>query len=217
MTNLTNVRREQLGSYTLSWPEGVFPLGSDALFLGNFATLRPGWRVCDLGTGSGALLLLLARREPGLSLTGVEIDPLSARTARDNLAVNGLTGEILQCDLRTAPLPAGSFNLIAANPPYFPVGSGKSGGPARSEELCTLEELCAAAGRLVRNGGRFALCHRPERLVDVLSALRAHGLEPKRLKTVSHGPEHPPALILVEAVRQGRPGLIMERPAFFQA
>ena len=60
MTNLTNVRREQLGSYTLSWPEGVFPLGSDALFLGNFATLRPGWRVCDLGTGSGVLLLLLA-------------------------------------------------------------------------------------------------------------------------------------------------------------
>ena len=161
MTNLTNVRREQLGSYTLSWPEGVFPLGSDALFLGNFATLRPGWRVCDLGTGSGALLLLLARREPGLSLTGVEIDPLSARTARDNLAANGLTGEILQCDLRTAPLPAGGFDLIAANPPYFPVGSGKSGGPARSEELCTLEELCAAAGRLVRNGGRFALCHRP--------------------------------------------------------
>ena len=155
--------------------------------------------MCDLGTGSGALLLLLARREAGLSLTGVEIDPLSARTARDNLAANGLTGEILQCDLRTAPLPAGGFDLIAANPPYFPVSSGKSGGPARSEELCTLEELCAAAGRLVRNGGRFALCHRPERLVDVLSALRAHGLEPKRLKTVSHRPEHPPALILVEA------------------
>ena len=201
MTNLTNVRREQLGSYTLSWPEGVFPLGSDALFLGNFATLRPGWRVCDLGTGSGALLLLLARREPGLSLTGVEIDPLSARTARDNLAANGLTGEILQCDLRTAPLPAGGFDLIAANPPYFPVGSGKSGGPARSEELCTLEELCAAAGRLVRNGGRFALCHRPERLVDVLSALRAHGLEPKRLKLAAHGPGRPPSLLLVEAVK----------------
>ena len=72
---MTNVRREQLGSYTLSWPEGVFPLGSDALFLGNFATLRPGWRVCDLGTGSGTLLLLLARREKELSLTGSIINP----------------------------------------------------------------------------------------------------------------------------------------------
>ena len=210
MTNLTNVRREQLGSYTLSWPEGVFPLGSDALFLGNFATLRPGWRVCDLGTGSGALLLLLARREPGLSLTGVEIDPLSARTARDNLAANGLTGEILQCDLRTAPLPAGGFDLIAANPPYFPVGSGTSGGPARSEEHCSLEELCSAASRLVKNGGRFALCHRPERLVDVLCALRAYHLEPKRLKLIAHRPDHPPSLLLVETVRQGRPGVTVE-------
>ena len=210
MTNLTNVRREQLGSYTLSWPEGVFPLGSDALFLGNFATLRPGWRVCDLGTGSGALLLLLARREPGLSLTGGEIDPLSARTARDNLAANGLTGEILQCDLRTAPLPAGGFDLVVSNPPYFPVGSGKSGGPARSEEFCSLAELCAAASRLVKNGGRFALCHRPERLVDVLSALRAHGLEPKRLKLAAHGPGHPPSLLLVEGVKQGKPGLTVE-------
>ena len=55
--------REQLGPYTLTWPDGVFPLGADTLALGGFATVRRGWRVCDLGTGSGALLLLLARRE----------------------------------------------------------------------------------------------------------------------------------------------------------
>ena len=73
-----------------------------------------------------------------------------------------------------------------------------------------LEELCAAAARLVRNGGRFALCHRPERLTDVVCTLRASGLEPKRLKLVSHGPGHPPALLLVEGVRQGKPGLTIE-------
>lgn len=203
-------RTEQLGPYTLSWEEGVFPLGGDALALGEFAGVKDGWRVCDLGTGSGVLLLLLARRTDGLSLTGIDIDPLSAQTARENLAANGLAGEILTGDLRTAPLPAGGFDLVVANPPYFPVGSGTSGGPARSEEHCTLEELCAAAGRLAKNGGRFALCHRPERLTDVLCALRAHGLEPKRLKLVSHGPGHPPSLLLVEAVRQGRPGLKIE-------
>ena len=203
-------KTEQLGPYTLSWKDGVFPLGGDALALGAFASVKPGWRVCDLGTGSGVLLLLLARRAENLSLTGIDIDPLSARTARENLLANGLPGEILTGDLRRAPLPAGGFDLVVSNPPYFPVGSGKSGGPARSEEFCSLEELCAAARRLVKNGGRFSLCHRPERLTDVLCALRAHDLEPKRLKLVSHGPDRPPSLLLVEAVKQGKPGLTIE-------
>ena len=148
--------KEQLGPYTLSWGDGVFPLGGDALALGAFASVRPGWRVCDLGAGSGALLLLLARRADRLALTGVEVDPLSAQTARNNLESNGLAGEVVAGDLRTAPLPAGGFDLVVSNPPYFPVGSGKSGGPARSEEFCSLAELCAAASRLVNNGGRFA-------------------------------------------------------------
>lgn len=204
------VKSEQLGPYTLSWPRGVFPLGGDALALGAFASVKPGQRVCDLGTGSGALLLLLARRAQGLSLTGVELDPLAAQTARENLEANRLPGEIVTGDLRTAPLGAGAFDLVVSNPPYFPVGSGKSGGPARSEETCSLDELCAAAGRLTKNRGRFALCHRPERLVDVMCALRAYGLEPKRLKLISHGPGHPPSLLLAEAVRQGKPGLKIE-------
>lgn len=202
------MHEEQLGPYTLRWPEGVFPLGGDALELAGFTTLHPRQQVCDLGTGSGALLLLLARREPSLSLTGVELDPLSARTARDNLDRNNLRGRIIAGDLRTVSLPAGSFDLVVSNPPYFPVGSGPSGGPARSEETCSLPELCSAAARLVRNGGRFALCHRPERLTDVLLCLRASGLEPKRLRFLPAG--RPPALLLAEAVRQGRPGLTVE-------
>lgn len=204
------MRMERLDPYTLSWEEGVFPLGGDALALGAFASVKPGWRVCDLGTGSGVLLLLLARRAENLRLTGVERDLLSARTARNNLEANGLAGEVVAGDLRAVPLPAGGFDLVISNPPYFPVGSGLSGGPARSEEFCSLEELCAAAGRLVKNGGRFALCHRPERLADVLCALRIHHLEPKRLRLASHAPDHPPSLLLVEGVKQGRPGVAIE-------
>ncbi len=207
---------EYLDPYTLSWPDGVFPLGSDALALGDFATLRRGWRVCDLGTGSGALLLLLARRAPGLTLSAIERDPLAAQTARDNLAQNNLTGEVITGDLRNRLLPAGQFDLVVSNPPYFPVNAGGSGGPARSEEFCTLDQLCAAAGYLVKNGGRFALCHRPERLADIICSLRAHGLEPKRLVLLSHSPKHAPSLLLVEAVKQGRPGVEV-RTAFQSA
>ena len=112
----------------------------------------------------------------------MELDPLAAQTTRENLIQNGLEGTIVQGDLRRAPFPAGEFDLVVSNPPYFPVGSGTSGGTARSEEQCSLTELCAAASRLTRNGGRFALCHRPERLVDLFVALRAAGLEPKRIQ-----------------------------------
>lgn len=199
--------REQLGPYTLTWPDGVFPLGQDTLALGEFATVRAGWQICDLGTGSGALLLLLARREAGLALHGVDLDAQSVRTARANLADNGLDGTVVQGDLRGAPFPSGQFDLVISNPPYFSPDSGPGGGLARCEEQCTLEQLCSAAGRLTRNGGRFALCHRPERLTDVLLALRSAGLEPKRLQLLSHAPGYAPSCILVESVRQGRPGL----------
>ena len=146
---------EQLGPYTLCQPEGVFPLGEDALALGGFATVKRGWRVCDLGTGSGCLLLLLAGREEELRLSGVDRDPAAAQAARDNLARNGLSGEIWTGDWRAVPFAPGSFDLVISNPPYYARGSGGDGGPARMEgEGDGLAPLCRAAARLLRNGGK---------------------------------------------------------------
>lgn len=199
--------KEQLGPYLLSWPNGVFPLGQDTLELGRFATVRNGWTVCDLGTGSGALLLLLAGRSTNLSLYGIDLDPLAVCTAQKNLTANHLSGHILHEDLVCCTLPPGQFDLVISNPPYFSPSRGKSGGAARCEEQCTLSQLCTTAARLTRNGGRFALCHRPERLAEIFSALQKTGFEPKRLKLLSHSPNHPPFCVLIESVRQGRPGL----------
>ena len=145
---------ELLGPYTLCQPEGVFPLGEDALALGSFATVKRGWRVCDLGTGSGCLLLLLAGREEELRLSGVDRDPAAAQAARDNLARNGLPGEIWTGDWRAVPFAPGSFDLVISNPPYYARGSGGDGGPARMEgEGDGLAPLCRVAARLLRNGG----------------------------------------------------------------
>ena len=199
---------ERLGPYRYDQSDTCFPLGQDSLALGAFATLRRGDKVCDLGCGAGALLLLLAARTAPLTLTGVEQDPADSALARHNLAQNGLAGEIITGDLRQVckTLPAGGFSLVVANPPYFKAGSGAHGGSARTEEA-VLEDWCAAAGRLVKNGGRFALVHRPERLAELFAALTAHGLEPKRLALLQHRLDSPPSAVLVEAVRQGRPGL----------
>lgn len=204
-------RPEKLGPYELIQPEKGFRLGEDTLRLAAFATLRPGWRVCDLGCGAGPILLLLLGREPSLRVSGIELDGETAALARENLARNNLEGTIITGDLRnSALLPPGQFDLVISNPPWFPLGTGRCGGPARAEEYCTLDQLCTAAERLVRNGGRFALVHRPERLVDLCCSMRAHGLEPKRLEFVRHSPAHPPSALLVEGVRQGRPGLAVQ-------
>ena len=199
---------EQLGPYRYEQSDTCFPLGQDSLALADFATVRRGDQVCDLGCGGGALLLLLAGRQSTLALSGVEISPEDSALARRNLAENSLTGEIYTGDLRQVckTLPAGAFSLVISNPPYFKAGSGGDGGAARMEEA-TLSDWCAAAGRLPKNGGRFALVHRPERLAELFRALSHSGLEPKRLQLIQHDAHTPPSAALVEAVRQGRPGL----------
>ena len=197
---------ERLGPFT--YRQGGFPLGQDTLLLGRFATLRRGGRVCDLGCGVGSLLLLLSQREGDLDRVGIELNPGAAALARQNLADNGLAGEILPGDLRDRTLLAGDrFHLVVSNPPYFRAGSGKSGGQARMDDTCSVTDLCQAAGRLARTGGRFALVYRPERLAELFAALAAARLEPKRMQLLAYDRRKPPYAVLVEAVKDGGPGL----------
>ena len=208
------------------WPGGpVFcqeagaPLGTDSVLLADFVRCPGAKRGIDLGCASGILSLLLLWREPGLRMTGLELREDAAALARENLARNGLTarGEMLAGDIRAhrSLFRAGSYDLAVSNPPYFPPGSGAlSPDPARAaargETDCTMQDLCAAAAYLLRTGGRFCLVHRPERLSELFVCLSAQALEPKRLRLVCPRPESAPNLVLVEARRGGKPGLVIE-------
>ena len=99
----------------------------------------------------------------------------------------------------------------------FPAGSGESAKGearqiAREETACTLDDVCAAAQRVLRYGGRFTLVHRAERLADVLCAMRSHGIEPKRLRFLAKSPDAAPSLLFVEGKRGGKSGLVIEAP-----
>ena len=73
-----------------------------------------------------------------------------------------------------------------------------------------MEDVCRAAGWLLRWGGSFCLVHKPERLTDLLCTLRAHRLEPKRMRLVQHDAVGAPGLVLLECRRGGKPGLRAE-------
>ena len=210
------------------WPGGpkynqsgaAFPLSTDSVLLADFAAKTRARRILDLGCGAGALGVLLRVSHPRSALSGIEIDPDAAALCRENLAANGFDAAgIVTGDLREHRRlwKQGSFDLVVSNPPYFPVGSGRAApeearAAARSERDCTLEDLCAAAAYLCKNGGAFALVHRPERLSAVFCAMTACGIEPKRLRLVQQRALAAPSLALIEGRRGGRPGLSVETP-----
>lgn len=210
------------------WPGGpVFAqaenqrLGTDSILLADFIRPRRAKRGIDLGCGSWIISLLLLEKNPALCMTGLELDAAAAETARENLRANSLearaavvTGDIRACRTLFA---AGSFAFAAANPPYFPSGTGAlspdpARAAARSEVGCTLDELCRAAAWLLPSGGSFFLVHRPERLSELCCMLSGCGLEPKRLRCVCARAGRAPSLLLVEARHGGRPGLLWEPP-----
>ena len=87
---------------------------------------------------------------------------------------------------------------------------------ARAEISCSPEELCQAAAYLLRWGGSFCLVHKPERLTDLMCALRGAAIEPKRLRFVCKRAGSAPSLILLEGRRGGKPGLDIEPPLILQ-
>lgn len=205
------------------YDDTLFPPETDSFLLSSFPRLKPGLRVFDLGAGTGLLELLLLRRQRKLQIAGLEFHAGAAALAEKNITENGLSAALsVQCgDLRRREdLPgAGAFDLVVCNPPYFSAGSGVSSGEAarrtaREEISCTLENVCSAAAYLLRWGGAFCLVHRPERLADLVTALRAAGLEPKRLRPAVQHAGQPPALLLLESRRGGHPGLSWEAPLY---
>ena len=196
-----------------------FRLSTDCVLLADFVNPGNVSRGIDLGCASGAAALLLLARSEKLHMTGLEIVPAAAELARENMARNGFTArsEIICGDIRQhrSLFPTGAFDLVVANPPYFPLGSGQLSpdsdrAAARGETSCTLEDVCAAASFLCRTGGSFCMVYKPERLTDAMCCMRRYALEPKRLRLVCHRADSAPNLVLLEARRGGRPGLKIE-------
>ena len=190
-----------------------FCFSMDAVLLAHFPQPRRGQRVLDLGTGAGVVPLLIA--DEWTHVDGIEINPVLADLARRNAALNRLESRIriLEGDYREldAHVSRGAFDLVTANPPYRPVGSGKpspaSGrAQARHEITATLEDTVMAAAYALHRHGRFAMVHLPERLGEVMVVLHRHGLEAKRLRMVHPRREAPASLMLVEALSGGAAG-----------
>ena len=199
----------------------VFCFSLDAVLLARFAGVPPRGKVLDLCTGNGVVPLLMSTRTEA-QIDGIEIQPRLADMARRSVALNGLEARIriVEADLREWSRDgavSGMYDAVTVNPPYLPRGTGEEkGNPhlamARHEIGCTLDEVTAACARAVRRGGRVSMVHRPARLVDILEAMRRHRLEPKRMRFIHPRQGTEANMVLVEALKDGKPELRLLPP-----
>ena len=211
----------QRNGYCIIQDPDRFCFGMDAVLLSGFAAVKEGARVLDIGTGTGIIPILLAAKTKAAHLTGLEVQADSADMAGRSVALNGLeekidiiTGDVKEADKL---FDAASFDVISCNPPYM-IGQHGLKNPedakaiARHEILCTLEDVIKQTARLLVPGGKFFLVHRPFRLAEIIVTLKEYKLEPKRMRLVYPFADKEPNMVLLEAVRDGKPRMTVEKP-----
>lgn len=194
--------------------------GTDSYLLAAYIN-KSGGRACELGCGTGVISLLCASHGKFPEIRALEIQPDYAELARKNAKLNRLDGVFFpECgDIRDARPESlgGRFDVVFSNPPYMRPDTGhRSEAPekliARHEIFGGIGDFCAAAARLLNFGGLFYCVFRPNRLPDLFEAMRASGLEPKRMTEIYPDVMSRPSAVLVTSKLGAAPSLEITRP-----
>lgn len=198
---------------------------SDAIALASFCAPRHKDKCCDLGTGNGIIPLLWLRDFKPSEIVGVELADSAIELLNKTLKENGIEDKIkpVHCDLRALKgvLPNEYFDIVSINPPYKKLGTGivnaeKDYQNARHEFTCTLEDCTKAASQILKFGGRFCICQRPERLPDIFEAMRKFKIEPKSMREVIQRTGKEPNLVMVEGKKGSAPGFRIREPLIIE-
>lgn len=189
--------------------------GTDAILLTEFSNYKPNDLVCDLGTGCGIIPLAMCRDNSPRKIYAVDIQENAIKQVKLGIEKSQIENVIPVCaDLKSLWQceDIGNFSLVTCNPPYFVANSGfkselTSQMIARHEVLCTIYDVCQSANRLLKFGGRLCMCNRPDRLADVIIAMKSNNIEPKTLQLVSKNADTPPWLFLIEGKKGAKPSL----------
>jgi tRNA1(Val) A37 N6-methylase TrmN6 len=201
--------------------KGGFRFGTDSFLFADFIRLKGAERFADLGTGCGVISILLLARHGNARAVGIDILHENSRLAVENAKLNGVSEQFCAVTANVKDLPAlfkgGSFDVVLTNPPFVEAGKGGVSknlhrAVARQELTATLEDFVRAGSHLLKSGGRFFVLLPPYRFTDAVVHMRSYRLEPKRLRFVHPEAKRRATLFMVEAVKDGRKGVVVEPP-----
>ena len=208
-----------------------YRFSADAVLLSAFINTPRLKKIADFGAGSGIIGLLLAKKYPAAEITLIELQENLVRLAEKNAALNGLDKDVkvVHADIRKlfsegyvqriGNDPLHTYDLVVSNPPFRKTKTGlispdDEKATARHEIHLPIASLMKSAFSLLRHHGRLCVIYLPERLAEVMDAMRQHCLEPKRLCFVHSNVSSEAKMVLIEAVKEGKAGLKVERPLY---
>lgn len=200
----------------------VFSFSMDAVFLAKFCyvPIQKG-KIIDLCTGNGVIPLLLSERSKA-EITGVEIQDrlydMALRSAQLNERQEQL--QFIKDDIKKVVpnLGKGKFDVVTCNPPYFKTVTDKEWNEnkhfaiARHEIYCNLDDVVRISSELVKQKGKVALVHRPERLIDIILMMKKYSIEPKRIQFIHPKKQKEANILLIEGIKAGNPGVKILEP-----
>ncbi len=192
--------------------------GTDAVLLSHFARANKKDSLVDLGTGCGIIPFLMLRDGNCQMAIGVDISAEAidlALKTKEKYGLQKFTAVLSDLKKLKGRVDFGCHSLVTCNPPYKATGAGIKNpdnvlSVARHEVACNLEDIIAVSAKLLKTTGRLCMCHRPERLAELMSLLRQYKIEPKRLRLVCQRKGEEPWLVLIEGRRCGNTGLRIE-------
>lgn len=194
--------------------------GTDAFLLADFAKPTGRMTVCDLCTGCGIIPLIFAKHNPPKKIYAIDIQKEAIDLLKQSISDNNLQDRIFPIfgDLKSNnDIPRESCDMVTVNPPYWKAGTGeerlsKAQAIARHELLCNIGDVVFAAAKALKYGGNLKLCQLPERIPDIICAMRANNIEPKIMTFVCNKQGDKPWLVLISGKKGGKPGLTVGKP-----
>lgn len=214
----------QINNLKIIQNKNGFCFGIDSVLLSDFASsITKNSQVVDLGTGTGIISILLSAKTMAKNIIGIEIQENVAEMAARSVELNNLQNKIkiINEDIKNIIkiLPNNSYDAIVTNPPYMKDNSGLKNENyekliSRHEIECTIEDVAKVSRALLKDKGEIYMVHRPDRLVDIIETFRKNKLEIKTIRLVHSNLELQANLVLIKAIKNGKPFLKIEKPLY---
>ncbi|MGL5972332.1 MAG: tRNA1(Val) (adenine(37)-N6)-methyltransferase [Oscillospiraceae bacterium] len=181
--------------------------GTDAFILASFAKVKYKDTVCDLGTGCGIIPFIIANKYKPNKIIGVDIQKKAIEQFEKSIENSKVDCDIVPVlgDIKNISKKLGKevFDVAVCNPPYKINETGLKNKNsahviARHEVLCDIYDICKTASEILKFSGKFYICQRPERFLDVIDAMKKNDIEPKEVRFVSKTVKSSPWLFVIE-------------------